>query len=97
MRDDQNTRPALRAELLHQLQNLCFNGDIQGGGRLVCNQQLRSADHRHSDADALSQTAGQLMRVAVIPFLRLRNANLPEHIDNSPLCLFPADFRIMNK
>ena len=41
-----------------------LGGDVEGGGRLVGDQELRAQRDRHGDADALALAAGELVRVA---------------------------------
>ena len=51
-------------KILHQVQDLGLDRDIEGGDRLVGNDQLRPRDQRAGDGDALALTAGEFMRVA---------------------------------
>src|SRR3546814_17068634 len=46
-------------------QHLRLNGDIERGGRLVRQQQLRPAGQRHGDHHPLAHAAGELVRVVV--------------------------------
>ena len=47
-------------EVRHQLERLRLYGDIEGGARLVGDQQLRLVGERHGDQDALVHAARQL-------------------------------------
>ena len=58
---------------------LRFDSNIKRRRRFVGNYELRPADHRHGDHHPLPQSAGQLMRIAVIPPFRLGYADLFEH------------------
>ena len=57
--------PCARPQLLHQAQDLRLDRDVERGRRLVGDQQLRPAGHRHRDHDALAHAAGQLVRIVV--------------------------------
>ena len=56
-------------------QHLGLHGDVERGGRLVGDDQLRVARDRHRDHHALPQPAGQLVRVGPHPALRLGDAD----------------------
>ena len=45
------------------LQNLRLRGDVERGGRLVCDQQRRIEYQRRGDHDTLALTAGELVRI----------------------------------
>ena len=51
-------------QLIHQVQDLCADRDIQSGDRLVRNDELRLHDHGAGDTDTLALSTGELMRVA---------------------------------
>ena len=86
--DEDDRGSLVLTEFLHQLQDLCFNGHVQRRGRLVGDHHLRAAHHSHADHNSLAQIAGQLMRIALITLLRLRDSNRPENIKHSLLCFF---------
>ena len=44
-------------QILHQLQNLGLDGDVQCCGRLIGDQQLRFGGKRHGDHRALTHAA----------------------------------------
>ena len=48
-----------------QIENLPLDGDVERGGRLVGDQQIRLAGQRHGDGDALALAAGELVRIGV--------------------------------
>ena len=56
--------------------DLILNGNIQCSRRLICDQKLRLICQCHSDHHSLAHTAGKLMWITVVSFLRLRNTNL---------------------
>ena len=57
MRDQNHARACLTFQFLYEFENLRLNRDIQCGGRLVRNQQLRLARKRHRDHHALAHAA----------------------------------------
>ena len=60
--DEQHRHVEAALQALEQLENLRLDGDVEGGGRLVGNQQGRFVGQRHGDHDALPLAARQLMR-----------------------------------
>ncbi len=52
-------------QLMQQPQDLVLDGDIQGGARLVGDEQFPAGDQGHGDADPLSHPAAELDRVAI--------------------------------
>ena len=69
-----------------QLQDLRLDGDVERGGRLVGDQQLRPAGQRHRDHDALAHAAGELVRIFQRAPLRLGDPHQAQHLDR----LLPA-------
>ena len=94
MGNHQNGGAVVIPELFHELQNLRLNGNVQRGGRLVGDQQLRLTYHGHTDHDALTKSAGKLMRIRMIALLRLGNADLPEDVNDLVFGLFLADILV---
>jgi hypothetical protein len=58
--------PKFPLQILEQIEDLRLNGDVEGGDRLVRNDQLRGRDQCAGDSDSLSLAAGELMWVAVV-------------------------------
>ena len=50
-------------ELFQKVQNLCTDGNVQSGNRLVGYNQLRLHNHGTGQADTLTLSAGKLMRI----------------------------------
>ena len=73
--------PRRRLQLLEKLEDLRLDGDIQRGGRLVGDEQVRLVGERHGDHHALALAAGELVRIALQPRLRLGDADLREELD----------------
>ena len=63
--DEQEGEVASRLQLAHQHQDLRLDGDVEGGDRLVGDQQFRLDREGAGDADALALAAGEFMREAV--------------------------------
>ena len=63
--DEEDRHILLLLELFQQLQDLGLDGDVERGGRLVGDQELRLAGERHRDHHALAHAAGEAMRMLV--------------------------------
>ena len=74
-------------QILHQVDDLRLDGDIERGDRLVRDDQLRSQGERARDADTLPLAATELVRVAVVE-VRIQADDLQQLLD--PLVLRPA-------
>ena len=73
--DEDDRGAELRAQGAHQLEDLRLDGDVERGGRLVGDQQLRIAGERHGDHHPLAHPAAQLMRIVARPLLGRRDAH----------------------
>ena len=58
-----SARPELAHHAAHEVQDLGLDRDVEGGGRLVGDEQLRVAGERHGDHHPLPHAAGELVRV----------------------------------
>ena len=61
--DEHERRAGLLLELPDELEDLRLDRHVEGGRRLVGDEQLRLAGERHRDHDALAHAARQLVRV----------------------------------
>ena len=52
-----------RLKIFQQAENLGLNRDVEGGRRLIGDQQIRVVRQRHGDHDPLALAARELMRV----------------------------------
>ncbi len=68
---------------VHQAQNLGLDGYIQGGGRLVGNDQLGAACQGHGDHRPLALATAQLVRVVRQPLLRRFDADVAEQLQTA--------------
>ena len=73
--------PCWRGELDDQVHHRLLRGDVEAGGRLVGDQQLRPAGERQRDDHALAHAAGELEGIGVVALLRPRDAHLLEDGD----------------
>ena len=90
VRDQQNREAALAPFAVDQPQDLELDGDIQCGGRLVGDQDLRIPAESGGDQYALRHSAGELEGVVPRAVLRLRDADLAEQLDDPPARVPPA-------
>ena len=80
--DEQHARPAPLLQILDQRQDLRLRGDVEGGGRLVGDQESRVEHHRGRDHDALPLAARELVRIDLEKALRLRQAHGRHDLDH---------------
>ena len=64
-------RPFLLDDRLERLEHLDLGGDVECGGRLVEDQQVRVAAQRHGGHQPLQLAAGDLVRVAPAQAIRI--------------------------
>jgi hypothetical protein len=87
MRYQQKAHGSLGLQVLQQSQDLRLNGDVQRGGRLVRDQQIRLQRNGHGDHDALALPARKLVWVVVHPARRLRDADPLQQADGFCPCV----------
>ena len=78
---DGGAHPAV--EFHHQFENLRLAGHVQGGGRLVGNQQFGVARQGHGNHDALAHAARKLVRIVLQPLRRIRDAHQVQHLGST--------------
>ena len=66
MRNKKVCRPGLFLNILHQVDYLCLNGNVQCRNTFIRNDQVRVHDQRTGNADTLTLSAGKLIRITVI-------------------------------
>ena len=81
----------LALDLAQQDQDLNLHGGIEGGRRLVGEQEARAARQRHGDHHALAQPAGQLVRIGLEPPLGRRHAHQLQQLQRAGQGCLPAD------
>ena len=72
--DEQHRHAVFLLNIANQMENLVLDGDIEGCGRFVGDQEFWPAGQGHGDDHPLTLSAGQLMRIAVDPILRIVDA-----------------------
>ncbi len=72
---------------VEQVEDLRLDGDVERGGRLVGDQQLRVERDRRGDQGALAQAARELVRQLPGAHLRLGHADLLQQLDHAPLAV----------
>ncbi len=79
--DQDGRHAALAGERHDEVHHGLLGGDVEPGGRLVGDQQLRPARQRERDDDALAHAARQFERIGVIALARPRDLDLVEDFD----------------
>ena len=87
VRDPQHGHVHLFLQAPQQLEDLRLDGDVEGGGRLVGDQQVGLVGERHGDHDALALAAGQLMRKGGEALLGIADADLLQQVEDAGLGL----------
>ena len=85
--DEQHRHAEPLLRFLQQFQDLRLHRDVERGGRLVGDQQIRLVRQRHGDHHALALAAGKLMRIGAEPLGRIGNADLGEQFDDAARAL----------
>src|SRR5262249_49991828 len=81
VRDQHDGYAELGLQLVEQFENLRLDGDVEGGGGLVGDEEVRIARQRHRDHHALAHTARKLVRVFLHAPLGIRNVHDLQHLD----------------
>ena len=90
MGDEQHRRALLAAQVVDQLQDLRLRRHVEGGRRLVGDEELRLERQRHGDHHPLALAAGELVRIGAGDQLGIRQADLVEELERALLALRPA-------
>ena len=89
--NQQHRQSQLLAKLLQQLEDLSLDGDIEGRGRLVGNQEIGFGSQRDSDHHPLSLSARELMGVVLETLARRRDGDQIQQPLGFQLGLPPRD------
>ena len=94
VRDQDRRHAALARQLDDQIHHRLLRRDVEAGGRLVGDQELRIAGQRQRDDHALAHAAGQLERIGVVALARAGDLDLLQRLDR----LFAAigDLRLLH-
>ena len=87
VRDEHDGHAHLRFKLVQQIQNLRLNGHVQGGSRLIGNEQFGFARQGHGNHHPLTHTARELMGIVIDTLRRLGNIDQPQHVTGFGHCL----------
>ena len=79
--DEDQAHAGVALQVLEQVHDLRLHGDVEGGRRLVGDEDARVQRQRHRDHDALAHAAGELVRVVVDPPRRGRDAHAVHELD----------------
>ena len=80
VRDEDVGEPEVALQVLEQVEDLRLHRHVEGGDRLVADDQLRVDGERARDADPLALPAGELVREAVV-VLRVEADDLEQLLD----------------
>ena len=86
VRDEEHRQSEFVAEVVEQVEDLLLNGDIERGGGLVGNEQLRAVDDGHGDHDALAHASGELMRITAGALFGVGDGNVAHASDRLAPC-----------
>ena len=75
--------PVSLAEVAHQVEDLGLDRDVEGGRRLVGDEQLRLAGEGHRDHHPLGHAARHLVREGLEAPLRVRDADHPQQLEGA--------------
>src|SRR5208283_56301 len=86
VRDEEHRQSEFVAKVVEQVEDLLLYGDIERGGGLVGDEQLRTVDDGHGDHDALAHASGELVRIAAGPLLGVGDGNVAHAFDRATPC-----------
>ena len=81
--DEQRRSAGAGGEVLDERDDARFHRDVERGGRLVEDEQLRLRQQRHRDDDALLLAAAQLMRIGAHDAVGIGQAHGLDHVDGA--------------
>ena len=85
----------MNLKVLHQFHNLSLYRHIKSRGRLIRNDNIRIADHRNGNDNALLHPSAELMRIFPHSALRIRDTQLPKQFHYPCHGLFFTDFLML--
>ncbi len=87
VRDEKHGQAEPGAQVREQIEDLGLDGDIEGGGGFVGDEQLRTVHDGHRDHDTLAHAAGELMRIIAGAALGLGDGDVVHGLDGAFLGL----------
>ena len=94
VRDEHHGDAVLAVEAAQQLQDLGLHRHVQGGGRLVEQQQLRPGHQCRGDHHALEHAAGALVGIFVVDVLRVGQVHVGERLQRALAPLLFCQLRV---
>jgi len=94
VRDDDDRDAEAPREILHQLEDLRLDGDVERRRRLVGNEQLGIAGKADRDHHALAHAAGKLVWVLLEPALGVGDADERQELDGAGLRLLGRHLQV---
>ena len=89
--DEDDGGAEIALALADEVEDLLLDGDVEGGGGFVANEQLGPGDEGHGDHDALAHAAGKFVRVGMDAALGLGDADFREGFDGAVEGFLAAD------
>ena len=86
MRDEEHRQSIFAAQLVEQVENLLLDGDIERGGGLVGDEQLRTVHDGHGDHHALPHASRKLVRITAGALVRFVDGEVAHAFDSSMPC-----------
>ena len=87
--NDDDGHVELLLKFLHQLEDLCLDGNVQSGCRFIRDEDVGLGYQRHGDHDTLTHTARELVRILLKTFCRVVDSDQFQHTDGSFFRLIP--------
>ena len=94
VRDEQHRDAALPIQTAQKREDLRLHGHVERGGRLVEQQQMRIGDDGCGDHHALELTAGALVRVLAVNFLRRGEVHIAQRLERTRAALLLRQLRV---
>jgi hypothetical protein len=85
MRDEEDSRSLLAAQVVDQLEHLRLRGHVEGRSRFVGDEELRLEGKGHGDHHPLALSAGELVRIGLGDQLGVRQVHLAEEVEHTAL------------
>ena len=97
MGDVDRSRVELLDDVADRCQHLDLGGHVEGGGRLVKDDQIRAAGHCHGGHGALQLPARDLMRIAKPDFIRVGQLHASVEVCCVALRLAAGHYAMLNR
>ncbi len=95
VRDEEHGEIVGPAQVVEELQDLGLNGDIEGGGGLVGDEQAGTVDEGHRDEDALALAAGELVGIVADAALGVGQADFVHGVQHFLLDRAAGEFGVV--